>query len=806
MTRVSTQRVVLASKRAGATALRWNAFLKGLDLEFDNEGLVIGLKAGGVSAIRRGLDIARRHGIVVQVVLATAHVRVPLCSYTPRPFCRDEDHAHAKHAHAHAHAHAARIGRTQSRPRTRVTPLRARSIRVLRVLGNLAWICALRAVGSNGPAQFLRCGWGGCDNVLRGVRNADRVARNHAMMSTAEGLQAYLDRVIDPMLASIGPSHEALLGFLVLNEGYFLVRREENLLTGALADKQMSLAELRRFVNRVAGRIRRHSPRLLLSASLKVRTCEQVASSGGSCGRRLPPLAWYEDGALVEAGGDPLGTLSVYQLQFYPQNAFGPASSPFFHSADAFRALHGLAPKPFLVGEFPIGGLTPLEGYPTSGMDLTRAYETLWRGGYAGGFVWQAADYVSTLPSNGDGLSAGGRREVEDAFASIRAHLGGIALDWSACPPAPPTPPAPRPCAADERAAAQSSAIARGVACFDEGDDCAQRLRPGRCEVAWFAKQCERTCRLCPETQHAHMVPSPPPPPCTPDAADRSLGPEDAPPLPPMTPTPPPHLPPGLPPRLPPRPPPPPSSWPPPPSPSPTPPPLPQPPSPPCLPPRASPPPPPATLAVAAHADGSIAAESSPSPAASRAVDGAVGAAGMIAPLLSRLQASLDAEGSARADVGLLVALAVALLVCLGGRRTAASRRRSRSSGACACLTLGGARDDERGGRHLAIKAASARRDTGDQSASDDDESPPRRREGGRSCGKECRGSSKASSSSRKPPTPAKEQHARTGGADAQSSGSKGQLNGAAACAKPSTKRPPARAVGAKYGPVVASV
>lgn len=180
--------MILTAKQQGQSVVRWNCFLKGLDLTFGPDGLVAGVKRGGFEAVRAGLDIAQSHGILLQLVLATAH--------------------------------------------------------------------------------FLRCGWGGCENTLMNVKNSDRVARNHIMMATPRGVAAYLENIVDPLMSSIG-RHNALFGFLVLNEGYFLVRPQDNLFT-FLADEVISLLELRRFVNRVAGRIRRRLPGVLLSASLKV--------------------------------------------------------------------------------------------------------------------------------------------------------------------------------------------------------------------------------------------------------------------------------------------------------------------------------------------------------------------------------------------------------------------------------------------------------------------------------------------------------------------------------------------------------
>ena len=160
--------VVIAHEAVGATALRWNVFLKGLDLVFapnDNAGRVLGLRPKCLENLQKGLDIAKRHNVLVQVVLATAH--------------------------------------------------------------------------------FCRCGWGGCENSLRGVRNADRVARNRKMLGTAAGIDAYLRNVLTPLVEAVG-RHEALAGFLIMNEGYSLVRSQDNLFT-YLTDETLSLLELQRW-------------------------------------------------------------------------------------------------------------------------------------------------------------------------------------------------------------------------------------------------------------------------------------------------------------------------------------------------------------------------------------------------------------------------------------------------------------------------------------------------------------------------------------------------------------------------------
>lgn len=55
------------------TALRWNAFLKGLDFTWGEDSLVTGLKPGCFSAIRDALDLGQEYGVLVQIVLSTAH-------------------------------------------------------------------------------------------------------------------------------------------------------------------------------------------------------------------------------------------------------------------------------------------------------------------------------------------------------------------------------------------------------------------------------------------------------------------------------------------------------------------------------------------------------------------------------------------------------------------------------------------------------------------------------------------------------------------------------------------------------------
>ena len=75
-------------------------------------------------------------------------------------------------------------------------------------------------------AHFFRYGFGGADYTLHDITNRQRVANLHHMLTDGAGMAAYLQRVVEPMLDALGP-HPALFGFLLLNEGYSMVGKDD---------------------------------------------------------------------------------------------------------------------------------------------------------------------------------------------------------------------------------------------------------------------------------------------------------------------------------------------------------------------------------------------------------------------------------------------------------------------------------------------------------------------------------------------------------------------------------------------------
>jgi hypothetical protein len=79
-------------------------------------------------------------------------------------------------------------------------------------------------------AHWLRFGYGSEGNELHGITNRERVNNNRACIGTAVGRQRYVTRVLEPIAHAIG-RHRALFGWLILNEGYSMVDKEDSVRT-----------------------------------------------------------------------------------------------------------------------------------------------------------------------------------------------------------------------------------------------------------------------------------------------------------------------------------------------------------------------------------------------------------------------------------------------------------------------------------------------------------------------------------------------------------------------------------------------
>ena len=196
-------------------------------------------------------------------------------------------------------------------------------------------------------------------DMLRTSFGETITARNKLMLENETYLNAYIDNALIPMLEYIG-DHPAIISWEVFNEP------EGMSSTFGWSDIQhVSMANLQRFVNRVAGTVHRTVPGAKISNG-----CWSFYA-GSDIGSYTN---YYTDERLIAAGGDEDGTLDFYMVHYYDWG--GTEISPFHHPA-SFWALD----KPLVIGEFSANG-------PYEGIDSEEAYRYLYDNGYAGALSW----------------------------------------------------------------------------------------------------------------------------------------------------------------------------------------------------------------------------------------------------------------------------------------------------------------------------------------------------------------------------------------------------------------------------------
>lgn len=190
--------VMQDSAALGATAFRWNAFLKGLDFEwepmaipqdgsktFDQRHLVQGLCAGCLEALKDAADLAAKHGLLLQVVLSTGKPQHPVESDSrerelPSVRC-GLPLSLTQQLHRDALSCVLACGllrHLDAFPSSSMQTLTSHIVHVLAL-----------------SAHFFRWGYGGPDFELRGIKNRQRVVNLHHMLTDDGAMRAYLSRV-----------------------------------------------------------------------------------------------------------------------------------------------------------------------------------------------------------------------------------------------------------------------------------------------------------------------------------------------------------------------------------------------------------------------------------------------------------------------------------------------------------------------------------------------------------------------------------------------------------------------------------
>lgn len=222
------------------------------------------------------------------------------------------------------------------------------------------------------------------------------LTNNRKLLATDEGLKAYIDNAVVPLVTVIGKDPN-LICWEIANEA-------EGMVEGVgWTTQRIAKADVQKFTNRMAGAIRRAVPGVLVSTGT-------VQASY---------LSWYTDAALKAAGGDNDGTLDFYMVHYYGWN--GTGNSPFRKGAAAWGV-----DKPLVVGEFASSSWSPATASTSPMQDaemVDTLLENLHKNGYAGGLFWQYQ------PDAGDPWMKGFATSAASLAKFARAHPADVAFD-----------------------------------------------------------------------------------------------------------------------------------------------------------------------------------------------------------------------------------------------------------------------------------------------------------------------------------------------------------------------------------------
>ena len=185
-----------------------------------------------------------------------------------------------------------------------------------------------------------------------------------------DGTKAFIDNVLVPVVKAIG-NHNALMSWEVFNEPEGMTSECSGWTT-----KKMALSKIQKFTNKVAAAIHTENPELLVST--------------GSV--NIQYQKYWNDAALIEAGGETKGTLDFFQTHYYPYYQNDDVS-PFMNTAAQMASKYSYDSKPMIIGEFPASGWAGTT-YTTSMAAKTQitteeCYRKAFDGGYAGALAWQ---------------------------------------------------------------------------------------------------------------------------------------------------------------------------------------------------------------------------------------------------------------------------------------------------------------------------------------------------------------------------------------------------------------------------------
>ena len=199
-------------------------------------------------------------------------------------------------------------------------------------------------------------------NFVEKSINSTILANNIKMMTTEEGLQAYIDNYLIPVVSAIG-NDPSLICWEVCNEPEGMVQGWSS------PANTITKEQVQKFTNWIAAAIHETVPEVLVS--------------NGAVATQY--VEWYTDAALAAVGGKTNGTLDFYMAHYYGWN--GVSNSPFTKSYAYWNF-----DKPLVIGEYAstswsssTSSSNPMQD--AANVDTLLVY--LNKAGYAGGLGWQ---------------------------------------------------------------------------------------------------------------------------------------------------------------------------------------------------------------------------------------------------------------------------------------------------------------------------------------------------------------------------------------------------------------------------------
>ncbi len=247
-------------------------------------------------------------------------------------------------------------------------------------------------------------------DMLRFSFGAAITDRNKALLSDPDLLQSYIDNALIPMVEAVR-GHPAIVAWEIFNEPEGMSTEH-----GWQDWDDVPMADFQRAINRMAGAIKRADPTAQVTNGAAGMSTTTDATASKRAAPRADELSWptrtrireqlsakydhpftqeaadafynrltsstnynyYTDERLIDAGGDPDGTLDFYTMHYY--DWAGTSLSPFHHPFSTWNL-----DKPMVVAEFFLPDFT-------FGIPWDELYPTLYDLGYAGALGWQWFD------------------------------------------------------------------------------------------------------------------------------------------------------------------------------------------------------------------------------------------------------------------------------------------------------------------------------------------------------------------------------------------------------------------------------